>query len=383
MQGGCYVINRRQNQKVQFKEKRREMKKSIIQVSAVIIMIAVLLIAGCSAPAASPAATTSASAPAAAAPQTFELKYANPYIEADDMFVGSRYMIEQMEKRTNGRVKITAYHNQTLGKVTDHLTMLDTGIADIAQVMPDMFNKVFAVPAMLLNGALDIPDSKAMVQECAYTLYRSGLMDKDFENYKLLYFEGTDSAGIAFKEKVDILATLQKLKVRTPPGSFTDEVKLMGASAVSIPAGEIYMALDRGTIDACVTMPGSYFAQKLNEIANWWVRFPMGIGVNRFIMPKAKWDSLPDDIKVIWDEVNAEVPYYYLNELEKRYPTVEGRFKENGVTTYFLSPQEKEQWMELIRPQHEAYLQKWEAEGFPVREADTMVRQVLHRFVSQ
>jgi len=359
------------------------MKKSIIQVSAVIIMIAVLLIAGCSAPAASPAATTSAPAPTAAAPQTFELKYANPYIEADDMFVGSRYMIEQMEKRTNGRVKITAYHNQTLGKVTDHLTMLDTGIADIAQVMPDMFNKVFAVPAMLLNGALDIPDSKAMVQECAYTLYRSGLMDKDFANYKLLYFEGTDSAGIAFKEKVDVLATLQKLKVRTPPGSFTDEVKLMGASAVSIPAGEIYMALDRGTIDACVTMPGSYFAQKLNEIANWWVRFPMGIGVNLFIMPKAKWDSLPDDIKVIWDEVNAEVPYYYLNELERRYPTVEGRFKENGVTTYFLTPQEKEQWMELIRPQHEAYLQKWEAEGFPVREADAKVRQVLHRFVSQ
>jgi TRAP-type transport system periplasmic protein len=354
------------------------MKKSLISIAVIVSILAVALLSACGPSAAAPAASAPAAAPAGQ--KTYEFKFANPYTETDDMFLGVKYMIEQLDKRTNGKVKVTAFHNQTLGKVSDHLTMLDTGITDIAMVMPDMFNKVFATPAMFIIGSLGIPDSKALVMEMAYSLYNSGLMAKDFSNYKLLFFEGTDAAGFGFKSKVTNLAELQKLKVRTAPGAFTDCVKALGASPVSIPAGDVYMALDRGTADALVSMPGSFFNWKMQEITKYWCSAPVGIGVNLFVMNKDKWNSLPADIQVTWEQINNETRYAYLDAMDKLYPSTAARFTEKGMTMYTLDSAEQAKWTQLMQPVLASYTDTYQAQGFPIKEASAKIKQVLARY---
>ena len=40
--------------------------------------------------------------------------------------------IEEVEEKTNGRIKFETYPNEQLGKATDSLEMLRSGVADIA-----------------------------------------------------------------------------------------------------------------------------------------------------------------------------------------------------------------------------------------------------------
>ncbi|OGO16046.1 MAG: hypothetical protein A2Z02_02705 [Chloroflexi bacterium RBG_16_48_7] len=127
-------------------------------------------------------------------------------------------------------------------------------------------------------------------------------------------------------------------------------------------------------------MPGSFFAQKINELTKYWVKFPMGIGVNLFIMNKDKWNSLPDDVKIIWEQINNETRYVYLDEMDRLYPNLDERFAKNGVTTYSLSDAEYAKWMQLMQPLQAKYVADWEAQGFPMKAADAKVRQVLARF---
>jgi TRAP-type mannitol/chloroaromatic compound transport system substrate-binding protein len=91
------------------------------------------------------------------------------------------------------------------------------------------------------------------------------------------------------------------MKIRTP-GWYMDILNLMGASVTPLPGSEIYLALERGVIDAA-------------EFSSPAVNLPMGLqDITKYIiMPgvhqpscqfdvffnKAKFDALPDDLKAI------------------------------------------------------------------------------------
>jgi len=49
---------------------------------------------------------------------------------------------EEMEKRTAGRIKITPYYSELFGRAPETLTILKTGICDIALVFPNLFPSV-------------------------------------------------------------------------------------------------------------------------------------------------------------------------------------------------------------------------------------------------
>ena len=317
----------------------------------------------------------------AQAPKPIELKFTFPYPEPDEMVVGLKYMVQELEKRTGGRVKITMYYSESLGKLIDSLDMLNKGVADIAFFSPSMFAKVFRIPDAITLPSVRV-SNRPLATEIMYSLYYQGLMNKDYAGYKPLLWQGTTPAGFAFRKKINTLEELRKLKIRAPAGLTTRIVESLGVSVVSLLPPEVYMAVQKGVVDGVWTMPGSYFSLKLPEVTKYWLWLPMGCGCNVSMMTQAKWDSLPPDIQMIWERINYETKYYFLKAMAER-PSDRQRFKDAGVEVYSLSPKEEERWYKIFDNATEKWVGDVEAAGYPAKAAVNEMNRIINTYTEK
>ena len=107
----------------------------------------------------------------------------------------------------------------------------------------------------------------------AWVYYGGGqkLLDDFYSNYNVLSFAGGNTGvqmGGWFRKEVKTIADFKGLKMRLGGGLIGDVMTKLGAVPQSIPGGEIYQALEKGTIDAAEWI-GPYDDQKLgiNKVA--------------------------------------------------------------------------------------------------------------------
>lgn len=311
------------------------------------------------------------------AEEVVNFKLAFPYPQTDQMWVGVDYMIKEIEKRTNGKVKIKAYPASSLGKVFDSIELLKSQTADIA-FFPPIFDKFLRISGIYAVPTLQFQDRK-VCQEVALALFEKGLLTKEYESagIKPLFWLGTDPVGFVFKKKITTLEELQKLKMRTPPGMTGKALEALNLSVVSLPVGEVYMALSRGVVDGMTAMAGSFVSMKLYEISKYWLDLPIGAGACITAMSKKSWDTLPPDVQKIWEEVNMETMSYFDQEMNKRYGDWREWVKSLGVEVYELSPQEAKRWYKLMEGVEEEWVSTAEADGFPGKQALKIAKKII------
>ncbi len=98
------------------------------------------------------------------------------------------------------------------------------------------------------------------------------LMQKVYEPYGMLSFPGGNTGnqmGGWFREEINSLEDLKGLKMRTP--GFAGEVMSeLGVAVTNLPPGELYTALERGTVDAVEWVgPALDFQMGFHQIAKY------------------------------------------------------------------------------------------------------------------
>lgn len=136
--------------------------------------------------------------------------------------------------------------------------------------------------------------------------YRGGgmeLMQEVYAPHNLLSFPGGNSdiqMGGWFRKEINSLDDLKGLKMRIP--GFAGEVfARVGASPTNIAPGEMFTALERGTIDAAEWVgPAFDLRMGLQKIAPYYYTAWHEPGSEtQFLVNKKKWESLPKDLQVI------------------------------------------------------------------------------------
>ena len=69
------------------------------------------------------------------------------------------------------------------------------------------------------------------------------------------------------KKPVKTLDDVKGLKIRSPGGHQTNYIKSLGAEPIFMPLGDVYMAMETGTIDGIVTCVPLVSPFKLHEVA--------------------------------------------------------------------------------------------------------------------
>jgi TRAP-type mannitol/chloroaromatic compound transport system substrate-binding protein len=138
------------------------------------------------------------------------------------------------------------------------------------------------------------------------------LMNKMMADYNTMTFPGALSPlpeEVFFHSKVrlDTLDDIKGLKARCM-GDGGEILARMGAATVIIPGGELYEAMQRGTIDAMeYSTLASNWVMHFNEVAKYVYLSPSRAPSDPqcFYVNKDAWNALPDDLKVlVQDEID-------------------------------------------------------------------------------
>ncbi len=123
-----------------------------------------------------------------------------------------------------------------------------------------------------------------------------------------------------FRKKINSVADLKGIKMRIP-GLGGKVIAKAGVNPVLLPAGEIYTALERGTIDATEWVGpyhdlrlGLYRAAKYYYYPGWHEPGP----TLEMIINKAAWESLPRDLQLIVENATMAGNLWMLSEFEAR-----------------------------------------------------------------
>jgi TRAP-type C4-dicarboxylate transport system substrate-binding protein len=87
-----------------------------------------------------------------------------------------------------------------------------------------------------------------------------------------------------------------------------DAMRTIGAVPTSVPAPEVYTALERGTFQA-TSFPFSYAfaAYKLHEVSKWYTMgMQFGVVNNAWVFSKSAFDKLPPEYKKLFDEARPQ-----------------------------------------------------------------------------
>ncbi len=293
---------------------------------------------------------------------TIEMTYANffPPVHIQSQLAES--WCQEVEKRTNGAVKINYYPGGTLVKAPQIYDGVEQGIADIGMSVLAYSKGRFPV-----LGAMDLPIGYS--SGVAATKIANSVLDtfkpEEFNTTQIMFLHAHGPGLIHTRDKeVKSLADLAGLKIRAT-GMSAKLVAALGATPVSMGMPDAYQSLQKGVVDGCAHPMEANKGWKLGEVLKYVVDEDSVAYTTTFFvaMNKAKWDALSPEIQKTITEINAEWAGKHGEAWDSS--DDEGRkfFEEKGGMIITLDDAERAKWKEAVKPAIDEYQAELDAKG--------------------
>ena len=233
------------------------------------------------------------------------LNYAVFFPASNHMAIATSEWAKEIEKRTNGKVKITVFPGTSLltaPKIYEGVVM---GTADIGLTCLSYTRGRF--PLMeVLDMPLGYPNAKVTCK-VMWEMYKK-FKPKELADTKVLYIVTHEPGLISFTSpQINSLEKLKGKKIRST-GTAAQIVKELGGIPVAMTMQETYMALSKGIVDGTFGAFNTLKVERHAEVTKSSIYHPrVGYSTVMVIaMNLNKWNSLPADIKKVFDEVSDE-----------------------------------------------------------------------------
>jgi len=274
---------------------------------------------------------------------------------------------KEIEKRTNGQLKIKFYVAQTLIKGRDSYDGVLTGIADITWFYPGWAKGRFP-----LLEVMDLPYITKSTYAGAHVmtdLYKKfPEIQAELKDVHPLWFWTTMPYEIhTVKKPIRKLEDMKGMKFATMPGA-RKALNALGAVPVTMLSPEIYPTVEKGVTDGAAIAWGAFKAYKLVEVTKYHTNAHLG-GMGSFIvMNKGRWNSLSKDVQKIVTKVTNEMmpDMQCAAVVEERKKGKKGCL-DRGQEIYELSAKERARWVATGKPAYDKWVKDMEAKGLPGR----------------
>lgn len=109
------------------------------------------------------------------------------------------------------------------------------------------------------------------------------------------------------RKPINSLADLKGLRIRTNGPSTSDLLKGIGAQPVSIAFGEVYTALERGTLDCSVSGASAGSSANWAEVSSHLYSLPLSWSVAGYFVNLAWWDKLDPAVRALMEKTFDDV----------------------------------------------------------------------------
>jgi TRAP-type C4-dicarboxylate transport system substrate-binding protein len=281
-------------------------------------------------------------------------------------------MLDELKKKSGGGLDYTLFAGGALGKAPEHYDIVAKGLSDMGY-----FTATFTPGRFPLTDVLSLAvwvDGKDLAADIGNAVYHRILKD-EFSGIKVLELNGCIQSFIWTKKPVSSMEDLNGLKLRTPGGHQTNYVKALGAEPVFMPPGDVYMAIETGTIDGIVTCPPIVLAFKLHEVAKYGVVTTLGCVSEGTVMNQTTWNKLPEDQKKLIDAICTN-PFRTSGGLTRsEYPKLLEEIQKGGVQLVDLPQPEAQRWYGRFQEVTRKWVAELEARGLPARKAVAIMNE--------
>jgi len=280
---------------------------------------------------------------------------------------------KEVEKRTNGKVQITAFPGGTLTKAPQCYDGVVKGISD-------MGNSCFAYtrgrfPVM---AAVDLPMGYKNGLQASRVAngFANAINPKELQDVKLLYVHAHGPGLLHTKRPVRKLEDLRGMKIRAT-GLSAKVVKALGGVPVAMPQGGTYEALQKGVVEGTFSPIEVLKGWKQGEVIKYTTEcFSVGYTTAMFVvMNRNKWNSLPADVKKVFEEVSSE----WVDVHGKAWNTTDKAGRDFtlslGNKIIPLSDAESARWRKAVEPVINDYMSKTPNGAAYVKEVKKLMAQ--------
>jgi len=290
------------------------------------------------------------------AQQQIVLKAADAQPEGYPTVEGLRYMGELLSNWTNGRIKIEVYAGGLLGGEKDEIELAQMGALDIIRVSTAPVVEVYPKIAILSLPYL-YENSEHMWKVLNSDIGQS-ILD-ELKPYGLVGLNYMDAGARSFyttKREIHSPEDLRGMKIRVQESEIMmDTVRALGGSSIPMAYGEVYTALQTGTIDGAENNPPSYYTSSHYEVAGYYTLDEHQRVPEITMMSLSTWNRLsPEDQRLV--KKAAKEAQEKEIELWRSYETeCLEKLKDAGVKIIELKPEERKAFEEAVQPVYEKY----------------------------
>jgi TRAP-type C4-dicarboxylate transport system substrate-binding protein len=271
---------------------------------------------------------------------------------------------DEVGKQTNGRIKINFHPGATL------TTPQQTYDSVVKEIIDIGFGPMGATTGRFpLMEVMDLPlglKSGYKSSLLSTALFKT-FKPKELSDVKVLFMLSSPPAYLQTRNPIRNLEELKGTKLRAIGGTTTKVTAALGAVPLALDPTDVYDALSKGVADGAIVISDALAQLKWGEFLKYTTLNTRTSYVNNgyFVMNLNKWKSLSPDVQKIIDGLSNE----YLEKMSKLWDQKEKdaiiALKSQGHTTFTLSPEEEERWVERVAPLYDEYVKEKTVKGIP------------------
>jgi TRAP-type transport system periplasmic protein len=254
-----------------------------------------------------------------------------------------------VKERTEGRVAIEVHPGGALGfKGPDMLQAMKDGLVPVGEMLLGYVAGTEPIMDLSTMPFLVADYGEAHLLGVVSRPYVQKVFNK--WNQKLLYWQYWPGAGIYAKKPINSLEDLKGLKIRTFNNISTQWVMNAGGKPVSMPWGDVYMAMSSGAIDALLTSSVSGADGKFWEVMSHFTSLGFTFGYSAVTVNLTAWNKLSDKDKAIIIDAAHEMDEFQEKQSILSDKTSMAKLVANGMKVTEISPEFQKQCADLAKP---------------------------------
>jgi len=301
-----------------------------------------------------------------AAPKVITLKFANFFPPPSSQSKTCEYFINELEARTNGRVKVRYFPGGSLLKSTAMVKGVEKGIADIG-----LSHIEYTTGRFPIMEACELPLGypTGWVANQIMNDFYNKFKPKEWDSVKVMWFHANTPSLVITKKPVRTLEDFKGLTIRAS-GRMANVILALGGTPAPTPMMETYDAFAKGVVQGVFAGGESVRTFKFGELAKY-VTSSWNVGPSYpffVIINKKSYAKLPPDIKEIFDALCGEFKERFALMWEANdFPAITYA-KKHGVQYIELPKAEFDRWTQAVQPVIEKYVKDMVGKGFPETE---------------
>ncbi len=240
---------------------------------------------------------------AAPAGETITLQFSSNFAADHPVMLGMQEMADRVKERTNGQLEIVLYPSEQLGSTNDVLDMISIDATDMTMTgSGGLASRIDRI------GVFDAPyvfkDAHSMLA-FAYSDKAEELWNElaESSNIRVIGAMYNGARYVTCNKEVHTPEDMTGMKLRVP-----DEPMglaygaAMGAKPTPMAFGEVYMALQNGTVDGQENPLVNIINGQFYEVQDYLVQTEHVLANQVIVISDKKYQALPEELRTVLDE---------------------------------------------------------------------------------